>query len=493
MKRTEMLIAIYIVLFLGVFLITGSFALEGGEYQTPNSWKQHHSFGGVKYNTGGVNLNGTEFDATVTSRTVQRSFRDDLTEEFAYLRLRLGNIKAADGTVGFSLYARGGYASEEFKLEDFNAAKNGFYTERQDDLLALRVYQANAVFDEVIPLTALTLGRQYLSHIDTMLADGGNAELSLFDKKLKVYALYAMPVSFYVSDPDTYVYGGGVDTAVSIIRARAEYLGYDDGKKDYRNDVIKARLDGNLSFGNIYLSYKNIDSANDIQAGTVLDFAPVINGMGGTTITASVRTITDYYGEEVTAFLDSYNTSLGQEGKNTVIAGDISQGLLSWLVLTVGGEGKIIEGEPNYAHREFSHLYTNIDLNGLFSPNLYIKVTGDSWLAPKDKGLKEESTFQIGGEISYSAEELAIWAGTAFQKYRYYIPDERLSYPAPLLKRFEENARTFYLGGEYAFLGSGLTVAADVSVTSSSVFSAYNDEFNDSADTRVELILNWVL
>jgi hypothetical protein len=490
MKRTEILI--YVAIFLGVFLRLNAPALEGGEYQTPNSWRQHYSFGGVKYNTGGVNINGTEFDATVASRTIYRSFRDDLAEEFAYLRLKVRNIKVSDGTAAFSLYARGGYASEEFKLESFNAAKNGFYAERQNDPFALRVYQANAVLEEIIPLTTLTLGRHYISHIDTQLTDGGSAEIALLNKKLKLYALYGMPVSFYTSDPDTYVYGGGLDTAFSIIRARAEYLGYDDGKNDYSNDVIKLRLDGNLSLGNIYVNYRNIDSANDIQAGTVLDFNP-FESLGGTTLSASVRTITDYYGEDVTAFLDSYSTSLGQEGKNTILTGEISQGLVDWLVVSIGGEGKFISGDPDYAHREFSHLYAGLDFNGLFSPNLYIKLTGDTWLSPEDKGLKEESTFQLSGEISCSLDELALWAGTAFQKYRYYIPDERLSYPAPLLKRFEEDARTFYLGGEYAFSGIHLTVAADVSVTSSSLFSGYNGEFNDSTDTRVELMLNWVL
>ncbi|MDR2400447.1 MAG: DUF4774 domain-containing protein [Deferribacteraceae bacterium] len=484
----------YIRVFLCALFCVNVYALEGGEYQTPDTWKRHYAAGGVKYSTGGVNVNGTEFDASVTSRTAYRYFEDELAEEFAYLRLKIGNIKAADGDISFSLYMRGAYASEEFKLDTFNSTKNGFYAERKDDPFALRVYQANAALDEVIPLTVFTVGRHYISYIDTQLTDGGSAEVSLLDRRLKLHALYGLPVSFYESDPDTYIYGGGADISpFASVRVRAEYLGYNDKKDDYRNDVLKARIDGKLPVGLIYLNYKLIDSANDIQAGTVLDFKPIIAGLGGTTISASVRTITAYYGEKTTNFIDPYSVSLGQEGKNTVIVGEVSQGITEWLVISIGGEGKLISGEPDYAHREFSHGYASIDLNGVFSPDLYIKITGDTWLAPADKGLKEESTFQIGGEVSYTLEELSLWGGTSFQKYRYYIPEEnRLVYFVPMLKSFEEDARTFYLGGEYAF-GTGLTVGADISVTTSSVFSSYNDEFNDALDTRVELNLSWVL
>jgi hypothetical protein len=483
------------VLFWSVFFCLNSFALEGGEYQTPNTWKRHYSVGGIKYSAGSVAPGGAEVALTAASRTVYRYFEDSLTEEFAYLRLKAGNIEAAGGDIAFNLYLRGGYASEKFEPETFSASRNGFYAERKDDLSALRVYQGNAVFEDIIPLTAVTLGRQYLSHIDTQLADGGNIDVSLFKKRLTLHALYALPVSFYATDPHTYIYGGGADASPSdFLRIRAEYQAYDDRTQEYRNDVIKARIDGKIPPGNLYLNYKRIDSANDIQAGAILDFKPVVEGLGGTVITASARTITDSYGEEVTLFLDPYSTSLGQEGKNTILAGEISQGIREWLAVSIGGEGKIIAGDADYAHRDFSRVYASIDLNGVFSPTIYIKISGDIWTAPKDGNLKEESTFQIGGEISWSLGDFALWGGTNFQKYRYYYPEEeRTVFLAPSLKRFEEDARTFYLGGEYTLSGTGLTIGADISVVSSSVYSAYNNDFNDSMDTRAELMLNWVL
>ncbi|MDR2400528.1 MAG: hypothetical protein LBD73_02620, partial [Deferribacteraceae bacterium] len=91
-----------------------AYALEGGEYTPPSAWSQHHSFGGSRYNYGGASIGGGSFDATVTSRTVYRSFKDDALSEYAYLRLKLSDLPAASGSLNAALYLRGAFASEEF-------------------------------------------------------------------------------------------------------------------------------------------------------------------------------------------------------------------------------------------------------------------------------------------------------------------------------------------------------------------------------------------
>jgi hypothetical protein len=478
-----------------------AFAVEGGDYQTPDTWKQHYSLSGVKYNTDGASVAGGDLDATISSRTSIRSFDDSLVEEYLYLRLKLANIDLAGGNVGANLYFRGGFSGEEFEPGPFNSTKNAFYVERNDETIALRLYQANVVLDDLIPQTAVTLGRFYLNHIDTQLVDGADVTVHLLDDMLGIYALYGMPVSFYTKSPSTTLFGGGVDLKpIDILRIRAEYLSYsyDDGDYDFQNGILKARADAKvLDVVSVYLNYKVIDSVSDAELGAIVDLPPIAEPLGGTTVFASARIISDYYDEETSQFVDPFGTGLGQEGKNTLLSAELYQGLLEWLAISVGVQGKLISGDPSYAHREFSHVYGAVDFNGLFDPNLFIQINGGSWLAPADKSLKEESTFQIGGQVSYRLSAIDLWLGTNFQKYAYYFANELNPQSAltrgRLTKYFEQDARSFYLGGQYNLENIGLTVGADLSFTSSSVYSAYNDDFNDTFDTRVEITLNWTL
>jgi hypothetical protein len=479
------------VFFLAAF---PSYALESGEYTTPAAWSQHHSFGGSRYNYGGASIGGGSFDTTVTSRTVYRSFKDDLLSEYAYLRLKLSDLPVASGSLNASLYLRGAFASEEFDT-GFNPLKDSLYSEREGNASTLRVYQANISADSVIPNTVLTVGRQYISHIDTEHADGADAKVYLMGEKLSLHAFYALPVSYYAESPDTSIYGGGLEARpLDNLRLRGEYEGYKDDKYGYQNNLVRFRADGKIGkSGTVYLNYRLLESVNDIELGTVLDFKPVISGLGGTTVTASVRTMDDYYDEETTNFINRYNTSLGQEGKNTLLSGQIIQGVFSWLSVSIGGEGKLIGGDADYAHREFSHVFGSIDLINL-TEGLYIQLNGSSWLAPADGKLKEESTFQLGGQASYAVDEaFEIWAGTSFQKYYYYIPEELTGYSLIRRKSYEEDGRSFYIGCQYIFEELGLSAAFDITYTASSVYESVSDEFNDREDITAQLNLSWAL
>jgi hypothetical protein len=473
-----------------------SYALEGGDYTTPVSWSQHHSFGGTKYSTGGASIGGGEFDASVTSRTLYRSFKDDMISEYAYLRLKLSDLPAASGSASASIYFRGGFASEEFN-PGFNPLKDSFYSERER--ASLRVYLANISVDSVIPNTLITLGRQYITHIDTEHVDGADAKVYLIGEKLSLHAFYALPVSYYAESPDTTVYGGGLEARpLASLRLRGEYEGYKDDKDSCDNNLIRFRADAKVGrVGTVYLNYRLLDGVHDAELGTVLDFKPIMDAVGGTTITASVRTIDDYYKEATTNFINRYSTSLGQEGKNTLLSGQLIQGVFNWLSVSIGGEGKIIGGTADYAHREFSHVFGSVDLINL-TEGLYIQLNGSTWLAPADGKLKEESTFQLGGQVSYSTnanlnDSLEVWAGTAFNKYYYHIPEEFAGYSVIVRKSYEEDGRNFYIGCEYGFKKFGLTAALELSHTASSVYDSASGGFNGREDITAQLNLNWVL
>jgi hypothetical protein len=483
--------------FLLIFLFTVPLyvhALEGGEYQTPVSWGQHHSFGGTRYTTGGASIGGGSFDASVASRTVYRSFKDDVISEYAYMRLRLSDLPVASGSIGASLYFRGAFASEEFDT-GFNPLKDSLYSEREGNSSALRVYLASVSMDSVIPRTVLTVGRQYRNHIEAEHIDGADAKVYILGEKLSLHGFYGLPVSYYADSPDTTVYGGGFEARpLDILKVRGEYEGYKDDKYDYQNNLIRFRADGKVgSIGSVYLNYRLLEGVNDVEVGTVLDFKPFITGIGGTTVTASVRSMDDYYEEDITGFINRYNTSLGQEGKNSILSGELIQGVFDWLAVSIGGEGKLIGGEADYAHREFSHLFGSIELINLID-GLYIELNGGSWLAPEDGKLKEESTFQFGGQASYSvSDSFEIWGGTSFEKYYYYIPEELTGYALIRRKSYEEDGRSIYIGAQHIFEGVGLTVAVDISYTASSVYESASDEFNDKEDITAQLNINWVL
>ncbi|MDR2401701.1 MAG: hypothetical protein LBD73_08645 [Deferribacteraceae bacterium] len=86
-----------------------------------------------------------------------------------------------------------------------------------------------------------------------------------------------------------------------------------------------------------------------------------------------------------------------------------------------------------------------------------------------------------------------IWAGTSFQKYYYYIPEELTGYSLIRRKSYEEDGRSFYIGCQYSFEDLGLTAALDISYTASSVYESVSDDFNDKEDITAQLNLNWVL
>jgi hypothetical protein len=472
-----------------------SFALEGGGYQTPGSWNQHHSFGGGRYNTGGVSVGGGNFDLSLTSRTVYRSFKDDVISEYGYIRMKLSDLEVASGMMSAGLYLRGAIASEGFNT-GFNPLKDSLYSEREANSTSLRIYLANVSADGVVPNTLITVGRQYINHIDVEHADGADANVFILGEKLVLNAFYALPVSYYADSSDTTVYGGGIDARpFDNLRLRGEYVGYHDDKYDFRNNLFKFRADGKIistggSVGTVYLNYKLLDSVNDAELGTVLDFKPVAPGIGGTTLTGSVRMIDSLYDEKTTNFINRYNTSLGQEGNNTILSGQVVQGVFDWLAVSIGGERKVISGGASYAHREFSHVFGSIDLINLID-GIYIQLNGDNWLAPEDGKMKEEGTFQFGGQVTYSMENSDVWAGTSFQKYYYHIPEEFTGYTVIHRKSYEEDGRSFYIGGEYRIDSWGLAASFDVTFTSSSIYQ--EGGFNNKEDITAQLNLNWAL
>jgi hypothetical protein len=93
----------------------------------------------------------------------------------------------------------------------------------------------------------------------------------------------------------------------------------------------------------------------------------------------------------------------------------------------------------------------------------------------------------LGGQITYGMDDWELWAGTSFQKYYYYIPEELRGYV--YRKSYEEDGRSLYIGGEYAF--GNLTVALDLTYTASSIY--LDDEFNDKEDITAQINLNWML
>ncbi len=516
MKRAMLFAALAVML---VFVSVQSYALEGGEYTTPDAWSQHFSFGGVKYNTGGMSIGSGSLDATLTSRTGYRTFKDDdLFEEFIYLRMKADDFKVANGVIRANVFGRYGVASEDFKAGEFNPTKNGFYVERKNDSGSFRLYSASIEVDKVIPFTNLRLGRFYMNHLTTRLIDGADVQANLKDDMVNVYAFYGMPVSFYVGNPRTTAYGGGFGVQpIDFLKLRAEYtmFSYDKDSSTWLADfmsnasytgaktlkynekdtsLFKARVDANvLDLAKVYVDYAYVDPASIIELGFLSDLPT------RTSLFGSAVFYTDYIDERANTFLNAFSNTLGQEGKNTLLTGQIAQGVTDWLVLTVGGKGKIISGDVAYAHRDFANVYGSVDLNGLFDPNLYISINGGYWFAPGDGKFKEESTFQVGGQASYAINKIDIWAGTSFEMFSYYATDIALQTKPTYERRkqYEQNARSFYLGGQYTMDQLGplnqAVVGLDLSANSSDVYNKLNDKLKDEWDMRVELNLNVVL
>jgi hypothetical protein len=161
-------------------LLAGSRALaEDG--LTPALWKQHFSPGGFSENLHGVEVGGGQLDANLASRFRLRwnGFTSD-QDLYEYLRANLVGVKlgGSGAQLEAHLFLRAGFDLDgtyhrQWADSFYYVFRDSLDAERDGHVGALRAYTANLTVRDLLPGTSLTLGRTYVSHLDTLALDGG--------------------------------------------------------------------------------------------------------------------------------------------------------------------------------------------------------------------------------------------------------------------------------------------------------------------------------
>jgi hypothetical protein len=236
---------IFFILSAPILLVSSLFCpTVFAQQATPDSWSVHHTYSGVKASTEERDINGgsLRFAATLKNRTRFTGYNNN--DSYAYIRGRLSEVRVSDGELSMNLNFRGAMDSRG----SYGAAEYDFFYDSLDSSRGhegwdLRVYQANAVFDNVVEYTVLSVGRTYVEHLKAIQIDGG--DLSVGTESFKGFVYYGAPVSFYESTGDIKVLGGGLHGGVSgLFTLRGEAMQFlDSSDSDHDTFLWNGRAD----------------------------------------------------------------------------------------------------------------------------------------------------------------------------------------------------------------------------------------------------------
>jgi len=464
--------AVVVVGIIGVIAAGSSNAAEA-DLRTPDTWSQHATPGGFADMAKGIKLGGDgTMNIGLTSRYRLRTndYAND-QDFYQYIRANVEGIKVGSGTVYGNIFFR---AADDLDGADNNQWGSTYYYFHKDVLdaelkhndLAPRLYQGNLTFDKVIPMTKLTAGRLYASHINTYQLDGG--DISIGSDKVKVYAFGGAPVSYFYDWNEDYIYGGGIEaTPISGTKIAAEYVRLDvEGLKD---NLFNIRLDRDITKGmHFYGIYTSLNSKSAFEGGILYRMEKT-----KTFVKVKYKGLYDEIGTDNSYVVNPITVALLPYGKYNSYNVEIGQGIGSNAIVAAGTEIKAAGGTPNFDNRDYKKYYGSIDLIGVPHKDTYISISGEKWDIDKvgsatglgAPSLGDSDKLQISARANQKiTKAVDAWAGTNFDRYKYNEQtNER-----------EEKVRIYYIGGQWA-PSKTISLLIDLGMENSDMFNGGSD------------------
>ena len=420
---------------------------DSSAYVTPDSWSKHLTANGVKQSSEGITAGGANVKIGLTTRGRLTFSADNETNVYQYARARATGVKLGEGEVKLTLNARGAWDSvPRVNEREYYAYWNGSDVSRNGADADVRLYQANAEFNGVLPKTDITLGRLYLPVFNGYKIDGGHVAVSPLNW-LKVNAYYGLPVSYY-SDIRTQVAGGGIELPIektgTKIKSEYSYFMHTDGG-DYNTSVVKGRIDQSIfSLANIYGEGSLIGKAWTYEVGIDGRYEPSRTGVSGY--------ITGQYDKnknDINPYVALYESELGKVSEYFMGGFQVTQGITDYVLVGAGFEGKYNFNEA-YGDRDYYRVFGTVDLVGLIHKENFLSLIADYYTVAKYKAQDSNSKMLFGFRTTQKVtDSIDVWAGLNVKRYQYHES------PLNVIKnnRYEEtesvkeNTTLAYIGG----------------------------------------------
>lgn len=451
--------------------------LEDADYTTPDSWQVHTTPQGITKTANGHKFGDGTLNVSLTSRykLLDNDYQSD-QNFYQYLKADVTSVSVGQGTMSGVLFMRAGKDIDG----DGGYKQSGRYYFR-DDILdaedsgwAVRMYQGFLKFSGVVKNTNVTIGNQYVTHIDTIHMNGVDADVALLDDKLTVYAFGGQPDTFYLDDSDSKAAGAGfVAKLTDRLKLSSGYTYVD--MDDETSDIYKLRADYTYAKGRVSGEYGNTDGNGFYTLDGVYRNNPT-----KTTLTLSFQQLLDEIGKgEGTYISNPITYSLSPYGKYTKVKAKVYQGLGRYMAAGLGAEVKNRTGEDTLDNRSYVKYSGNLDFIGLFTPDTFLSLTADYWNVAESIDTEENSQVAFGGELTQVlSDKTNLWLGSRFNRFEYDLDNGT-----------EKNwVREIYLGGEHK-LSERAALSVDMSYENSQILKDLNTDLEQNYSVELWLSL----
>lgn len=483
-----MLKKILFALFAVLFMFTSTNIYSYGEYNTPDSWSMHVTPGGFKESYQGLKLGNTAIlNLNLTSRYRLRANEYDEDQDFyQYFRGNINNIKLGQGSIYASFFLRA--------ADDINGREKGlsdgnyhFYDDSLDstldrDNLEARLYHGEVTFDNVIPGAKVVLGRQYVSHLETVQIDGADISYKINDK-ITIFGFSGGAVSYFNSWDDDWVHGGGIEfKPFNKTKVRAEYIR--TNVEDYSDDIFNLRADQVIPFGNLYAQFGNIDNAESLQAGGIFRINKT-----NTTFNLKYEGIFDEVRDDTGYVENPLTYALLPYGKYNLYNFAVYQGILEHLVVGAGLELRDANGREDFFNRDYAKYFGSIDIIDFPTKGTYMSFFTEKWETDDNKKSSDEDKMQLGARISQQiTPALDVYAGTEYYRYKYDFVSFDYLDTQILRGRKRESVRTYYIGTKWE-ASKRVNLILDCNMENADVFDNEDFENNYTLEAWLNIIL----
>ncbi|MDY6821711.1 MAG: hypothetical protein SVN78_08845 [Deferribacterota bacterium] len=480
-----MLIYRKIIIFLFIVFISiliNKQLLAYGEYNTPDSWGMHTTPGGFKNNIEGIRIgNDAIMDLNLTTRYRMRSTENlDDHDFYQYLRGGIRNIKLGQGTVESSLFIR-------FADDIDGTDKDHFYGDSLDlgldgDEWDTRFYHGDITFNNVVPNTKLVVGRQYVSHIETLQIDGADLSYKINDM-LTVFGFSGAAVNYYDDWDDDWIHGGGVELKpFDGTKVRFEYIRAD--VEGFNDDIFHLRLDQQLLYGNAYAQLGILDSAESLEIGGTFR-----HPSWGTILNIKYEGVYDEIGEDNSYIENPLTYALLPYGKYNLINLSAYQPFMEHFVLGAGVEHRAVDGTEDFFNRNYTKFFTSFDIIGIPTEGTYLSLFAEKWDTGDNKDASEEEKIHAGAELSQIiSRTLELYCGTRYDRYEYDFVEFNYNNLEVVRPRKKESIRTYYIGGVWEPT-KRVSLSVDCNIENSDVFDDEDYENNYTVEAWLNIAL----
>jgi hypothetical protein len=412
--------------FLSILLMLCLSGAAYAQYVTPNLWRVHYAPNSMRA-AGVSNVQEGTLSLGAALRDEVRLFENDYDNNLhAYLRGYMSGVKVGDGEFIASLNLRASTdTSGRIKSSGYAFLYDSLDSSRGDESWNLRLYNAFLVFDGVVAHTKLSLGRIYIDYLSDIQIDGGTVKAGT--EQLNAFLYYGLPSSYYISDMETKVVGGGFEgNPIGDIRLRAEIMQFLDESDEYSEYPVEGGADTLFwkGRGDYSLNAGFMDSNLYAEGGMLQDAWIYEVGSFGTLGTKTIYNLSfsgqhENNDETLSMAISDFDLVNGVQSEFWQIKAHIYQGIAEHFAVGVGYEMRK-NLDTFYGDRGYHRILGNVDIVELLADN-FISLTVDWWHVPEEGDYKENNRVYIGGRVTQAfLETIELSAGAGLTNYRYY-------------------------------------------------------------------------